>query len=152
MFSIKTLLLLKIILFKCHTLMYKQHFLSIENQKRHALCFIFTIYFVSKYRIAKSYIACAIEFICTVFNVIKETPNFISGFATNSQKKFGIVKNMNRERVLLYMLFHNELFTRKCNCIQLYNTSNSCSIQDVRKSQGISKLYISTASFQSKTL
>ena len=150
MFSIKTLLLLKIILVKCHTLMYKQHFLSIENQKR--TCFIFTIYFVSKYRIAKSYIACAIEFICTVFNVIKETPNFISGFATNSQKKFGIVKNMNRERVLLYMLFHNELFTRKCNSIQLYHTSNSWSIQDVRISQGIYELYISTASVQSKTL
>ena len=74
---------------------------------------IFTIYFVSKYRIAKSYIACAIEVICTVFNVIKETPNLISGFATNSQKKFGIVKNLNRKRVLLNMLFHNELFNEE---------------------------------------
>ena len=55
----------------------------------------------------------------TVFNLIKETPNFISGFATHSQKKFGIVKNMNRERVLLYMLFHNELFREE---MQLHTT------------------------------
>ena len=86
-------------------------------KNRNVRSLIFTIHFVSKHRIAKSYIACAMAVICTVFNVIKETPNFISGFATNSQKKFGIVKNMNRERVLLYMLFHNERFTRKCNSI-----------------------------------
>ena len=46
------------------------------------------------------------------------------------------------------MLFLNELFTWNYDAIQFYHVSNISSIQDLRKSQGISGVYISTCIIQ----